>query len=102
MFFSDRTILLSTHHMDEAETLGDRIAVLSYGNLKCCGTPGFLKSSLGQGLHLYILKRDESGINGKLRFSTFRLKQSKGILTFMNPISMLLHLSYSIFVYQRK
>ena len=47
--------------MDEAETLGDRIAVLSYGQLKCCGTPLFLKSSLGQGLHLYILKAVETG-----------------------------------------
>ena len=60
-YVSGRTILLSTHHMDEAETLGDRIAVLSYGQLKCCGTPLFLKSSLGQGLHLYILKAAETG-----------------------------------------
>ena len=46
--------------MDEAETLGDRIAVLSHGQLLCCGSPGFLKSNLGQGLHLYILKTGES------------------------------------------
>lgn len=72
--------------MDEAETLGDRIAVLSYGNLKCCGTPGFLKSSLGEGLHLYILKTDESGNNSKIRHSTFQVKQPKGNLTFINPI----------------
>ena len=45
--------------MDEAETLGDRIAVLSHGQLLCCGSPGFLKSNLGQGLHLYILKTGE-------------------------------------------
>ena len=47
--------------MDEAETLGDRIAVLSHGHLKCCGSPGFLKSNLGQGIHLFILKTVEDG-----------------------------------------
>uniref|UniRef100_A0A8C1TGV2 ABC transporter domain-containing protein n=1 Tax=Cyprinus carpio TaxID=7962 RepID=A0A8C1TGV2_CYPCA len=39
-----RTILLSTHHMDEADLLGDRIAIISHGKLKCCGSPLFLKS----------------------------------------------------------
>uniref|UniRef100_A0A672YJV7 ABC transporter domain-containing protein n=1 Tax=Sphaeramia orbicularis TaxID=375764 RepID=A0A672YJV7_9TELE len=36
-----RTILLSTHHMDEADLLGDRIAIISHGKLKCCGSPSF-------------------------------------------------------------
>ena len=29
----DRTILLSTHHMDEADLLGDRVAIMSHGKL---------------------------------------------------------------------
>ena len=28
----DRTIVISTHHMDEADVLGDRIAIISNGN----------------------------------------------------------------------
>uniref|UniRef100_A0A8C3JT61 ATP-binding cassette sub-family A member 2 n=1 Tax=Calidris pygmaea TaxID=425635 RepID=A0A8C3JT61_9CHAR len=44
-----RTILLSTHHMDEADLLGDRIAIISHGKLKCCGSPLFLKSTYGDG-----------------------------------------------------
>uniref|UniRef100_A0A3B4FC81 ATP-binding cassette sub-family A member 2 n=1 Tax=Pundamilia nyererei TaxID=303518 RepID=A0A3B4FC81_9CICH len=43
-----RTILLSTHHMDEADLLGDRIAIISHGKLKCCGSPLFLKSQASQ------------------------------------------------------
>ena len=52
-----RTIILSTHHMDEAELLGDRIAIISNGVLQCCGTSLFLKNVLGEGNHLTIAKR---------------------------------------------
>uniref|UniRef100_A0A8C3RDR9 ATP-binding cassette sub-family A member 2 n=1 Tax=Cyanoderma ruficeps TaxID=181631 RepID=A0A8C3RDR9_9PASS len=49
-----RTILLSTHHMDEADLLGDRIAIISHGKLKCCGSPLFLKSTYGDGYKLTV------------------------------------------------
>lgn len=32
-----RIILLTTHSMDEADALGDRIAIMANGSLKCCG-----------------------------------------------------------------
>lgn len=32
-----RIVLLTTHSMDEAEALGDRIAIMANGSLKCCG-----------------------------------------------------------------
>lgn len=32
-----RIILLTTHSMDEADDLGDRIAIMANGSLKCCG-----------------------------------------------------------------
>uniref|UniRef100_T1J7T4 ATP-binding cassette sub-family A member 2 n=1 Tax=Strigamia maritima TaxID=126957 RepID=T1J7T4_STRMM len=52
-----KTILLSTHHMDEADILGDRIAIISNGQLKCCGSALFLKNNLGDGYHLYVVKK---------------------------------------------
>uniref|UniRef100_F6S4S8 ATP-binding cassette sub-family A member 2 n=1 Tax=Monodelphis domestica TaxID=13616 RepID=F6S4S8_MONDO len=52
-----RTILLSTHHMDEADLLGDRIAIISHGKLKCCGSSLFLKSTYGDGYRLTLVKR---------------------------------------------
>ncbi|VDM84704.1 unnamed protein product [Strongylus vulgaris] len=39
----DRTVLLTTHYMDEAELLGDRVAIMAKGRVYCCGTPQFLK-----------------------------------------------------------
>ncbi|TKS64951.1 ATP-binding cassette sub-family A member 2 [Collichthys lucidus] len=56
-----RTILLSTHHMDEADLLGDRIAIISHGKLKCCGSPLFLKSTYGDGYKLTLVKKQCEG-----------------------------------------
>jgi len=39
----DRVIILTTHYMDEAEILGDRIGIMSQGKLVCLGTTNFLK-----------------------------------------------------------
>jgi ABC-type multidrug transport system ATPase subunit len=42
-----RTMILSTHFMDEADLLGDRIAIMADGQLQCCGTSLFLKGKYG-------------------------------------------------------
>ncbi|KAH0621712.1 hypothetical protein JD844_023309 [Phrynosoma platyrhinos] len=52
-----RTIILSTHHLDEAEVLSDRIAFLEHGGLKCCGSPFYLKETFGSGYHLILTKK---------------------------------------------
>uniref|UniRef100_A0A8C7XP47 ATP-binding cassette, sub-family A (ABC1), member 12 n=1 Tax=Oryzias sinensis TaxID=183150 RepID=A0A8C7XP47_9TELE len=52
-----RTIIMSTHHLDEAEVLSDRIAFLEIGGLKCCGSPFYLKEKLGQGYKLTLTKK---------------------------------------------
>ncbi|XP_068671756.1 phospholipid-transporting ATPase ABCA3-like [Montipora foliosa] len=51
-----RTILLTTHFMDEADILGDRIAIMAEGNIKCCGSSLFLKSKYGVGYHMVTVK----------------------------------------------
>ncbi|CAG5130291.1 unnamed protein product, partial [Candidula unifasciata] len=57
-FKKGRTILLSTHHMDEADFLGDRIAIISNGQLKCVGSSVFLKNMIGDGYHLTFSKEE--------------------------------------------
>ncbi|XP_078117794.1 uncharacterized protein abca12 isoform X3 [Sander vitreus] len=52
-----RTVIMSTHHLDEAEVLSDRIAFLERGGLKCCGSPFYLKDKLGQGYKLTLTKK---------------------------------------------
>ena len=41
------TVLLTTHYMDEAETLCDRVAIVDHGKLIALGTPKDLIASLG-------------------------------------------------------
>uniref|UniRef100_A0A8C9ZJ78 P-type phospholipid transporter n=1 Tax=Sander lucioperca TaxID=283035 RepID=A0A8C9ZJ78_SANLU len=53
-----RTIILSTHHMDEADILGDRIAIISHGKLCCVGSSLFLKNQLGTGYYLTLVKKE--------------------------------------------
>uniref|UniRef100_A0A8B9DPT7 ATP binding cassette subfamily A member 4 n=1 Tax=Anser cygnoides TaxID=8845 RepID=A0A8B9DPT7_ANSCY len=54
---SGRTIILSTHHMDEADILGDRIAIISHGKLFCSGSPVFLKNCFGSGFYLTLVRK---------------------------------------------
>ncbi|CAI9722811.1 ATP-binding cassette sub-family A member 3 [Octopus vulgaris] len=57
-----RTMLLTTHFMDEADHLGDRIAIISDGVLKCAGSSLFLKSKYGAGYHLVIVKTPQCNV----------------------------------------
>ena len=43
--------------MDEADFLGDRIAVISHGQIKCVGSSLFLKNAFGDGYHLTLVKK---------------------------------------------
>ena len=49
------TVLLTTQHLDEADQLTDRIAVIDHGKIVAEGTSGELKSSVGSGaLHIRL------------------------------------------------
>ncbi|XP_044533206.1 phospholipid-transporting ATPase ABCA3-like [Gracilinanus agilis] len=54
---SKRTIMLTTHFMDEADLLGDRIGIMAKGDLQCCGSSLFLKHKYGAGYHMVIVKK---------------------------------------------
>ncbi|GAB5368462.1 hypothetical protein AAMO2058_001321300 [Amorphochlora amoebiformis] len=49
-----RVLILTTHFMDEADYLGDRIAIMDKGKLVVCGTPLYLKNQFGVGYNLAI------------------------------------------------
>ena len=59
-FRGKRTILLTTHNMDEADRLADRIAVIDYGKLLLLDTPENLKKTIGEGdlLEIYCNTND--------------------------------------------
>nr|XP_033321242.1 retinal-specific phospholipid-transporting ATPase ABCA4-like isoform X1 [Megalopta genalis] len=57
-----KTILISTHNMEEADILGDRIAIVHGGKLKCYGTSLFLKKQYGYG-HMEVILSTKSWCN---------------------------------------
>ena len=43
----NRTLVLTTHHLDEAEILANRIAIMASGKLLACGTSHYIKENFG-------------------------------------------------------
>lgn len=78
--FLDLTIsMLCSFSLDEAESLCDRVAIMSRGKLMCIGRPEELKLRLGMGHHLTISLPDEKmadlhdavlGLHGQAKIDT--------------------------------
>jgi ABC-2 type transport system ATP-binding protein len=65
----DKTIILCTHYMDEADQLCDRVALLDQGRIRDMGTPQDLKSKIHGDLILLVrvtnpLESDQEVISG--------------------------------------
>ena len=55
-----RIIILTTHYMEEASVLGNRIGIMAEGVLKCIGTPLFLIEKYGKYLSVNIYKERDA------------------------------------------
>jgi len=51
----NRVIIMTTHAMEEAELLSDKLAVLNHGEVSCVGTPLQLKNLLGKGYRVSLV-----------------------------------------------
>ncbi|MEM2051293.1 MAG: ATP-binding cassette domain-containing protein [Thermoproteota archaeon] len=54
----DMTIFMTTHYLEEADTLCDRIAIIDYGKIIVTGDPEELKHSLGGDIITISVKED--------------------------------------------
>jgi ATP-binding cassette subfamily A (ABC1) protein 3 len=54
---NNRIIILTTHYMDEADVLGDRIGIMVKGKIRCLGSSLFLKNRFGAGYKLTMVKK---------------------------------------------
>ncbi|TPX33602.1 hypothetical protein SmJEL517_g03582 [Synchytrium microbalum] len=54
-----KTIILTTHSMEEAEVLSQRIAIMAKGTLRCLGSPLRLKQLYGSGFKLYFIAQEK-------------------------------------------
>ncbi len=64
----EKTVIFTTHNMDEADRVSDRVAIIDRGKLLKLDTPGNLKRSIGEGdiLELNLQGEVDSGLPGTL------------------------------------
>lgn len=67
--------------MDEADILGDRIAIISHGKLCCVGSSLYLKNQLGTGYYLTLVKKDPEPLQSSCRNSSSTVSSTKKVIT---------------------
>ncbi len=65
-----RTVLVTTHYMDEAEKLCDRVAVIDHGKVIAEGSPNQLISQLG-GEHVIEFSLEKNGSSAAIQANDF-------------------------------
>ena len=57
-----RSIVLTTHSMEEADALCGRIGIMAYGRMRCLGTSLHLKDKFGDGYTVKVVTpKDKAG-----------------------------------------
>jgi ATP-binding cassette subfamily A (ABC1) protein 3 len=84
-----KIIILTTHYMEEADVLADRIAIMSQGKLRCCGSSLFLKSRYGVGYYLTLVRNQENLKNTKKieKFVTRHVDNAKIMNDFQGEVT---------------
>lgn len=52
-----RAVFLTTHLMDEADFLSDRVSIIAHGKIRCVGSTLHLKNKYGLGYHLSVVSQ---------------------------------------------
>ena len=74
------TLFLTTHYLEEADALCDRIAIIDHGHIVKIGSPEELKASIGGDVITVTVKEKEPGISSEIaRIDLVRdVKQTEG------------------------
>jgi ABC-type multidrug transport system ATPase subunit len=63
-----RSVVLTTHHLEEVEALAQRVTIMDRGEMKCIGSLQHLKNKFGDGYELTVKANDLSHISGLTAF----------------------------------
>ncbi|CAF4744310.1 unnamed protein product [Rotaria sp. Silwood1] len=69
-----KCVILTTHFLEEADILSDRIAIMSHGQLQASGTPDFLKKQTEYEYRLFIDKQDMCNTDNIAQFIRQRVQ----------------------------
>ena len=69
-----KIIILTTHYMEEASVLGQRIGIINAGKMKCIGTPLFLIERFGKFMSLNVTKEEDANSMEIVEFIEQRAK----------------------------
>jgi ABC-type multidrug transport system ATPase subunit len=83
----NRTIILTTHFLDEADLLSDEIAIMSKGSLRAEGSAVELKHKLGAGYRIHVY--DPKGVVDAPSVPGVRHKVGSNTVTYIAPTSEL-------------
>ncbi|CAK7304413.1 Phospholipid-transporting ATPase ABCA3 [Vulpes lagopus] len=81
----NRTILLTTHYMDEADILGDRIAIMVKGSLRCCGV----------GYHIVMVKEAHCNVEEIFKLLQYYIPTATLEKNVSNEVSFILPKEYT-------
>ncbi|RLO07401.1 hypothetical protein DYB28_004655, partial [Aphanomyces astaci] len=84
-----------THFMDEADILGDRIAIMAEGELRCCGSSMFLKNRYGAGYNFSLVKMDDCDTDALIAFVRSHVDTAKVLSNVGTEVSFQLPLDCS-------
>lgn len=73
----NKSIFLTTHYMDEADILSDRLAIIDHGKIIAQGTPEHLKDTIGKG---DVLTFKIEGPSQKIKNTTNEIKNLDYVL----------------------
>lgn len=68
---TDLSIILTTHYLEEADVLCDRVAIMNKGKFLVCGSPRSLKQSLGGDIINVELNKRDLNLEEKIRSFLF-------------------------------
>jgi len=72
-YSKQKTIILTTHNMDEAERLSDRVAIIDHGKLLLLDTPDNLKQTVGEGDILELILENSNDNSMKIFSESIKL-----------------------------
>ncbi|MFO0702550.1 MAG: ABC transporter ATP-binding protein [Candidatus Andersenbacteria bacterium] len=99
---SDRTVVLTTHYMEEAELLADRLAIIDHGKIVSMGTPRELIASLDRACTVTFVLRGPSKLEELKKLPTVRAGEQLNAETYKLVVGQPATLLPQLFTWARQ